>query len=52
MATGQKWAGKSLFTDYKETIPANGCSRRTQCANYYIRLVHCLKVPDLHWGWK
>lgn len=52
VAAGQKWARKSLFTDYKETIPANGCSGRTQCANYYIRLVQCLKVSDLHWGWK
>lgn len=52
VASGQKWARKSLFTDYEEKIPANGCSGRTQCANYYIGLVPCLKVSDLRWGWK
>lgn len=52
MAAGQKWARKSLYADYKEKVPANGCSGRTQCANYYIRLVQWLKVSDPRWGWK
>lgn len=52
VAAGQKWARKSLYTDNEETIPANGCSGRTQCANYYIRLVQHLKVSDLPWVWK
>ncbi|TRZ06491.1 hypothetical protein HGM15179_020617, partial [Zosterops borbonicus] len=38
VAAGQKWARKNLYADYKETVPENGCSGRTQCANYYIRV--------------
>lgn len=52
MASGPQRTRKSLFADNQEAVSADGCARRTQCANYHLRFVQCLKVSDLMWDQK
>lgn len=52
VASWPEWTRESLLTDKQAAVSADGCPRGTECANYHLWFVWCLKVSDLMLGQK